>query len=73
MAEKNPLPITTEYIRLDSALKLSGVAYSGGEAKILIQEGNVLVNGEPCIHRGKKLKPGDTFSISGSEFEVVRE
>ncbi len=53
------LPITTPFIKLDSALKLSGLAETGGMAKMLIEEGSVKVNGEICIQRGKKLYPGD--------------
>lgn len=72
MAEQvNKVSISTEYIRLDSALKYSGVAATGGEAKILIQEGYVVVNGEPCFQRGKKLKPGDSFVVDGAVFEVT--
>lgn len=63
--------ISTDFIRLDSALKYSGAAATGGEAKILIQEGYVAVNGEPCFQRGKKLKPGDSFEVDGAVFEVT--
>lgn len=63
--------ISTDYIRLDSALKYSGAAATGGEAKILIQEGYVAVNGELCFQRGKKLKPGDSFEVDGAVFEVT--
>ena len=55
------IPITTEFIRLDAALKLSGLVDTGGQAKMLIQEGHVLVGGEPCPLRGKKLYPGTPF------------
>lgn len=72
MAEENySIPITTEFIRLDSAMKFAGAAATGGEAKILIQEGYVSVNGEPCFQRGKKLKIGDTFAVGGTSFEVT--
>jgi len=67
----NKLSITTPYIRLDSALKLSGLAQTGGHAKILIQDGEVLVNGDVCSMRGKKLHPGDVVSLDGEEFEVT--
>lgn len=62
--------ITTEYIKLDSFLKLANAVGSGGEAKILIQEGQVLVNGQVCTQRGKKLRAGDTVSLDGMEFSV---
>ena len=56
-----PLEITTEYIKLQDALKLANLVGSGGEAKVLIQEGQVTVNGEICTMRGKKLRPGGRF------------
>ncbi|NLT39571.1 MAG: RNA-binding S4 domain-containing protein [Clostridiales bacterium] len=56
-------PIQTDFIRLDSLLKLSGMAQTGGEAKILIREGFVSVNGEVCLMRGKKIVPGDTVAL----------
>lgn len=51
------ITITTEFIKLQDLLKLSGLVYTGGEAKVLIQEGAVTVNGEVCTQRGKKLRP----------------
>ncbi len=62
--------ITTEYIRLDAALKLSGLVDTGGQGKSLIQEGHVLVNGEVCPQRGKKLRPGDRISLGDREFQI---
>ena len=56
------ITITTEYIRLQDLMKLSNMVSSGGEAKQLIQDGQVSVNGEPCLQRGKKLRPGDEVS-----------
>ena len=53
------LTIETEYIRLQDALKLSGAAETGGQAKLAVQAGLVEVNGETCLQRGKKLRPGD--------------
>ena len=52
------ITITTEYIKLQDLLKLAAAAATGGEAKLLVQEGEVLVNGEVCTMRGKKLRPG---------------
>ena len=63
--EKITVSITTEFIKLDSLLKLANVVGSGGEAKLLIQEGEVLVNGEPCVMRGKKIRPGDVAALPG--------
>ena len=54
-----PVVISTEFIKLESALKLSNAVSSGGEAKALIQDGQVMVNGEICTMRGKKLRPED--------------
>ena len=59
------LSITTPFIKLDSAMKLSGLAETGGTAKMFIEEGSVKVNGEVCTQRGKKLYPGDKiFSVT---------
>ena len=60
-----PVVIGTEYIKLESALKLANAVGSGGEAKALIQDGQATVNGEICTMRGKKLYPGDKFSFMG--------
>ena len=62
--------ITTEYIKLQDLLKLAGVVYTGGEAKVLIQEGAVTVNGEVCTQRGKKLRPGDTVRLGDAALTV---
>ena len=64
------ITITTEYIKLQDLLKLAGVVYTGGEAKVLIQEGAVTVNGEVCIQRGKKLRPGDTVRLGDAALTV---
>lgn len=61
-----------EFIKLGQALKLSGLAESGVDAKILIQDGRVLVNGTVEYQRGKKLYPGDVVSCSGEEFQVEK-
>lgn len=59
------ITITTEYIRLQDLMKLANMVGSGGEAKQLIQDGQVTVNGETCLQRGKKLRPGDTVTFRG--------
>ena len=59
-----------EYIKLGQALKLAGLVSSGVEAKIVIQDGQVIVNGEVDTRRGKKLYSGDTFSFEGEEVTV---
>lgn len=60
-----PVSISSEYIKLQDAMKFANVVYSGGEAKALIQDGQVLVNGEVCTMRGKKLYNGDKFEFMG--------
>ena len=64
------IKITTEFIRLDSLLKLTGLVDTGGQAKIMIQNGEISVNGEPCTMRGKKLRPGDIVACGGKQFQV---
>ena len=59
-----------DFIKLDSLLKLSGVASTGGHAKILILEGEVKVNGEVCTARGKKIRPSDTVLVENTEIKV---
>lgn len=66
-----PIAITTEYIKLESFLKLANVIESGGMAKTVIQNGEVTVNGEVCTMRGKKLRPGDTVGFAGQRFTVT--
>ena len=65
-----PVIIGTEFIKLQDAMKYANIVYSGGEAKALIQEGEVLVNGEVCTMRGKKLHPGDRFEFMGQTYLV---
>ena len=67
------IPIHTEFIRLDSLLKLAGVAETGGDAKILIAEGKVRVNGECCQMRGKKLYPGDWAAARMTHITVSQD
>lgn len=67
------ITINTEYIKLDSFLKLAVLVGSGGEAKQIINEGMVEVNGEVCTMRGKKLRAGDRVSFAGNELEVAAE
>ena len=66
------ITIRTEFIRLDALLKYAAVTGTGGEAKLLITEGLVSVNGEVCTQRGKKLYPGDRVSCERFEAEIVR-
>lgn len=66
----NTIEITTEYIKLQDLLKLAGLTYTGGAAKVMVQEGLVTVNGEVCTMRGRKIRPGDTVEFEGKTLEV---
>ena len=66
-----PVVIQTEFIKLQDAMKYANVVYSGGEAKTLVQEGAVTVNGEVCTMRGKKLYPGDKFGFEGETYLIT--
>ena len=61
--ERNEIKIHTEFIKLQDLLKFAGAVETGGDAKLIIQEGRVTVNGEVCTMRGKKLRPGDTVTL----------
>lgn len=65
------IEITSEFIKLDAFLKFCGAAGTGGEAKVRVANGDVLVNGEVCTMRGKKLRAGDTVAIDGEEYVVA--
>ena len=64
------LPITTEFIKLDAALKFAGVCETGGEAKEAVVNGQVTVNGEVCTMRGKKCRAGDVIELDGQSVEI---
>ena len=68
--EPLPLVISTEFIKLEAAMKFAAMTETGGEAKEVIQDGQVTVNGEVCTMRGKKLRSGDTFSFRGNTFQI---
>ena len=65
-----PVVISTEFIKLDSAMKLANAVPTGGAAKFEVQEGNVTVNGETCTMRGKKLYPGDRFGFENKTYLI---
>lgn len=65
------IQITTEYIKLQDLLKFAALTETGGEAKALIQDGQVKVNGEVCTMRGKKLRSGDTAQLDGVRLIVA--
>ena len=69
MQEKE-VAITTEFIKLEAFLKFAGAVSTGGEAKNLIQDSLVRVNGEVCTTRGKKLRPGDTVELRNDRLTV---
>jgi ribosome-associated protein len=62
-----------ETIKLDQFLKLAQIVQSGGEAKMLIQSGQVMVNGEVETRRGRKLRPGDVVVVEGEELVVASD
>ena len=64
------LYITTPFIKLDQAMKLSGLADTGGAAKMFIEDGSVRVNGDVCVQRGQKLFPGDKMMFRNSRFVI---
>ena len=64
------IPITTEFIKLQDLLKFANLVETGGEAKELIQGGEVQVNGETCTMRGKKIRPGDVVAFDGQKLTV---
>lgn len=68
MTEK--VSIKGEFIRLDDLLKLTGAVVTGGHAKMVIQEGEVKVNGEVCFMRGKKVRSGDSVEFEGTVYTV---
>lgn len=69
--QKEHVQITTEFIKLDSLLKFASVVGTGGEAKEAIQCGDVVVNGEVCTMRGKKIRPGDIVELGGEIALIV--
>ena len=70
MAKENPVVISTEFIKLESAMKLANIFSTGGTAKLVIQDGLGSVNGVVCTMRGKKLYPGDTFGYEGETYLI---
>lgn len=68
--QSETVKIETPFIRLDALLKFAGAVETGGEAKLLIQEGQVSVNGEVCTVRGKKLYPGDRAELASQVYLV---
>lgn len=71
--DRQTVAITTEFIKLESLLKFAGMMETGGEAKLAIQAGEVSVNGQVCLQRGKKLRPGDRVTLPGVELTLQCE
>ena len=65
--------IKGEFIRLDALLKYASLVSTGGEAKMLIQSGQVFVGGSPCTERGKKIVPGSLVRYGGDTLVVVND
>ncbi|NLL80973.1 MAG: RNA-binding S4 domain-containing protein [Tissierellia bacterium] len=65
------IEITSDYIKLDSFLKLAGVAQTGGQAKMMIAEKNIKVNGEIVVQRGKKIRKNDIIEVEDYDKFVV--
>jgi len=65
--------IETEFIRIDQLLKYANIVGTGGEAKIIIKEGMVRVNGEIVLQRGKKIRHGDVVEFDDMKFKVLRK
>lgn len=67
------IQIKSEFIKLDALLKYAALVGTGGEAKMVIADGMVTVNGEVCTMRGKKIRPGDVVSFADAEIRVEAE
>ena len=70
VANTNIIALDTEFIKLQDLLKFAGLVETGGQAKILIQDGYVTVNGEICTMRGKKIRNGDIVTLDDDTLEV---
>ena len=66
------ITIETEFIKLDALLKFAALTATGGEAKQVIADGMVAVNGETCTTRGRKIRPGDEVTFAGHTLHVQR-
>lgn len=68
----NEIVINTDFIKLDSFLKLAAIVQTGGQAKMLIADGMVKVNGEVCTMRGKKLRNNDIIEFQNEKFKIIQ-
>ena len=71
--EFTKISIKEDFIRLDSAMKLADMVVTGGHAKVVIQGGEVKVNGEICLMRGKKLRGGEIIEFEKNIIKVIQE
>ena len=69
--KKQTFSVTGDYIRLDDLLKVTGYVTTGGQAKLMIQNGAVLVDGAVCTQRGKKLRGGETVTVPAADGEIL--
>jgi ribosome-associated protein len=65
------IEVTGEFIKLDSLLKLAGIVMTGGEAKVLIADGAVTVNGDVTTERGRKLRDGALIRANGQTVRIA--
>ena len=68
--ERSEVKIETEFIKLDQLLKFSGMAFSGAEAKSMVLDGIIKLNGEVCTIRGKKVRPGDVVTVEAGDVPI---
>lgn len=73
MKKVEKISINTEFIKLDNLLKLSGASETGGQAKVMVQNGEVMLNGEVCQMRNKKIKNGDMVETANMIIEVYNK
>lgn len=64
------IKIDTEFIKLDQLMKYASMVQTGGEAKMIIAQGLVLVNGEICTQRGKKIRVNDQVEFDGETYKI---
>lgn len=73
MKKVEKISINTEFIKLDNLLKLSGASETGGQAKVMVQNGEVMLNGEVCQMRNKKIRDGDMVETANMIIEVYNK
>lgn len=73
MKKTEKIVIDTEFIKLDNLLKLGGASQTGGQAKVMVQNGEVKLNGEICLMRNKKIRSGDVVETDSKIIEVYNK